>query len=54
MIDFRLYVLGVCFGLVLFAGLGFWSYLDEQRDLQQPIVQTCVQHRVNKKVLVQQ
>lgn len=45
--------------VVCFAGLGlvamvFYAYYENRRlDAQEPIVETCVHHRVNQKVVVQ-
>jgi hypothetical protein len=51
---FKLYVLGAVSLLSLVGVIAYSTYRADLLRLQEPIVQTCVQHRVSQKVFVQQ
>lgn len=51
---FRLYVLGALALVALVGILAYANYRGDLLRLQEPVVQTCVQHRVSQKVTVTQ
>lgn len=52
--DFKLYLL-IAVAFICFVGtVAYSSYRSDLLHLQEPIVQTCVQHRVSQHVQVTQ
>jgi hypothetical protein len=47
-------LVAVIAGCLALVAMVFYAYYENQRlDLQQPVVESCVKHRVNQKVVVQ-
>ena len=51
--DFKVMLFGTVLAAFVVGIVAYTAQLDSERNLRVPIVETCVKHRVNQRVVVE-